>query len=568
MLKPTDSASFNETEQAILEAALQNPDMTNAEIAAETGARVSLVRDVREEHEDEVELPDDDGYGDSSSDSGGVDTDADLSPVQQAILDVAAENPNATNAEIANETGTRLPLVRDTLATHGDDIEATGGGESTTESTTTAASSDELSGTQQEILDVAAEQPDATNAEIADEVGARITLVRDTLADHGDDSSAATAATGSSGDSETDDDGDIQSEIVSLAESNPEMTNREIADEVGVRLPLVRDTLADHGDGGGADSASAGRSGTASGDGDLQSQIVDLAEANPEMTNAEIADEVGARVTLVRDTLADNEYSSSEVETGGDGELPAGVDASVLNDTEQAILELAQSDDDLTNAEIAAQTSTHVAIVRDTRVTYEPDKSADYGGDGTIEADDEDEEETTTTTDESREWTPGDPTELQEEILETALQNDDLTNAEIAAETGARLPLVRDTLADYDDLTLDDLEDGVSSSYEPDEPSSWGDLTEAQQAILDAAAEDPEATNAELAAEVGAGLPTVRDTRRNYEGEISPGGDASGGDEAASSAAAADDGADGVSAGRLVALAVVLLVVILVVISL
>gem|GEM_PF-5733093 len=148
----------------------------------------------------------------------------------------------------------------------------------------------------------------------------------------------------------------------------------------------------------GAGGTAGGSSGGAGGsDSDLQSEIVELAEANPEMTNAEIADEVGARVTLVRDTLADYDYSSSEVETAGDGELPAGVDASVLNDTEQAILELAQSDEELTNAEIAAQTGTTVAIVRDTRVKYEPDKSADYGGEGTIEEDDDDEKKTTTT---------------------------------------------------------------------------------------------------------------------------------------------------------------------------
>ena len=513
MLKPTDSASFNDTEQAILEAALQNPDMTNAEIAAETGARVSLVRDVREEHEDEVELPEDDGY-DDSDDSGSVDTDADLSTVQQAILDVAADNPEATNADIADETGARLPLVRDTLAAHGDAVDATGGGGTSGGSSgssggASGAAGGDLSDGQQEILEYAADNPDATNADIADAVGAR--------------------------------------------------------------LPTVRDTLAEHGDGGSAGGTAGGSGGGASGgDSDRQSEIVELAEANPELTNAEIADEVGARVTLVRDTLADNEYSSSEVETAGDGELPAGVDASVLNDTEQAILELAQGDEELTNAEIAAQTGTTVAVVRDTRVTYEPDKSADYGGEGTIEEDDEDDEETTTS-DTSREWTPGDPTELQEEILQTALENEELTNAEIAAETGARLTLVRDTLADYDDLTLADLEGGVSSSYEPDEPSSWDDLTATQQAILDAAEETPEATNAEIADEVGARLPTVRDTRRNYEDGIGTSGSAGGdtgesSEPATSDTSAADD--DEFSNGRLIALAVILLVIVLVLVSL
>ncbi|TQQ83515.1 winged helix-turn-helix domain-containing protein [Halonotius terrestris] len=502
MKKPVDSASFSETETAILTAALQNPEATNADIAEETGARVALVRDVREEHEDNVELPDD--YDESAA-TGGVDADGDLSAAQESILEYAADNPDATNADIADATGARVTLVRDTLAEHGDSVESTGSSGGDSGSDSTAAASKESSDTQQAILDYADENPDATNAEIADEVGARVTLVRDTLAEHGSGSSSSSSS-GSSGGSST-----------------------------------------------GSDS-------------DLQSEIVDYADENPEATNAEIADAVGARVTLVRDTLADNDYSS-EIETASGGELPAGVSASMLNETEQAILELAQEDDELTNADIAEKTGTTVSVVRDTRVKHEPGKSADYGGEGTIQEDDEDdEEETADETDESREWTPGDPTELQEEILETALQNEELTNAEIATETGARLTLVRDTLTDYDDLTLDDLEDGVSSSYEPEEPSGRGDLSDTEQAILDAADEDPEATNAEIAEQVGARVTLVRDTRENYSdlGSGSSGGDAE--SSAADAGAAGSD--DGLSSGRLIALAVIVLVLIIAVVLL
>jgi len=497
MKKPVDSASFSEAETAILTAALQNPDATNAEIAEETGARVALVRDVRAEYEDEVELPDDV----ADADTGSVDAGGDFSPAQQAILDAAAADPEATNADIAEETGARITLVRDTLAAHGDEIEATGGDGGSDEST--AAASKESSDTQQAILDAAAENPDASNAEIADQVGARITLVRDTLAEHGDEASASSGSSGGSGGSDTS---------------------------------------------GGSD--------------DLHSEIIALADENPDLTNREIAEEVGARLTLVRDTLADNDYSG-EIETASGGELPAGVSASMLNETEQAILELAQEDETLTNADIAAKTGTTVAVVRDTRVTHEPGKSADYGGQGTIEEDDDDDEDETADTDESREWEPGEPSDLQEEILELALENEELTNSEIAAETGARLTLVRDTLADYDDLTLADLEGGVASSYEPEEPSSWSDLSDTEQAILNAAADDSEATNAEIAEETGARVTLVRDTRENY-GDLGP-GDA-GGAADSSEAAAADD--DGVPTGRLIALAVILLIVLLVVLSL
>ena len=41
-----------------------------------------------------------------------------LSPAAERILAVAAARPELTAAEIAETTGARLPLVRDTLETH------------------------------------------------------------------------------------------------------------------------------------------------------------------------------------------------------------------------------------------------------------------------------------------------------------------------------------------------------------------------------------------------------------------------------------------------------------------
>ena len=525
MKKPTDSASFSETESAILEAALRDPSATNAEIAEQTGTRVALVRDVREEYEDEVELPEDAEEADSSVDLD-VDT-ADLSDTQLAVLEAAARDPSATNAEIADETGARITFIRDTRDEYEDQVDVGVEPEPDESDDDTAAAGDdevELSERQQEILDLVAADPELTNAEVAEKTGARVTLVRDTRAEH--------------------------------ADSGFEFGG-EPADDGG--------DASDEADSDGADSN----------DGDIQEQIQVLADDNPEMTYGEIAEEVGARVPLVRDTLADYEYGSGGgIETADGGELPAGVDASMLTDTEQAILELAQEDSELTNAEIAAKTGTHVAIVRDTRVEHEPGKSADYGGQGTIEEDDEDDESEAggATTDDDREWEPGEPSELQTEILRLALEDPDLTNAEVADETGARIPVVRDTRDDYEELTLADLDD----SEEPTESSidaGPGEPTAVQESILDAAADNPEATNAEIAADLDVRVTLVRDTRRTYEADdaATDASDADSTSDAADADNAADETAaepaDGVSMGRIVALAVLVILIIIVILS-
>ena len=463
MKKPTDSASFSETESAILEAALRNPSATNAEIAEQTDTRVTLVRDIRDEYEDEVKLPEDAEEADDSVD---LDLDADdLSDTQLAVLEAAARDPTATNAEVAAETDMRVALVRDIRDEYEDQVDLGVTPETDDADDDTADDEVELSDRQQEILDLVAANPELTNAEVADQTGARVTLVRDTRSAHAD----SVAAGGEPADDATDD----------------------------------------------ADSDATGSAG------DIQEQIQAVAADNPEMTYGEIAEAVGARVPLVRDTLAEYEYSSGGgIETADDGELPPGVDASMLTDTEQAILELAQEDSELTNAEIAAQTGTHVAIVRDTRTEHEPGKSADYGGEGTIEDDEDDDDAAGTvsaTADDDREWNPGEPSDRQTEILTLALENPELTNAEIAAETDARVPVVRDTRDDYDELTLAELDTDTEETVESSIDTGPGEPTAVQESILSAAADSPAATNAEIADDLGVRVTLVRDTRRIYD---------------------------------------------------
>jgi predicted HTH transcriptional regulator len=59
----TDADELTDKQQAILETALENPDMSNAEIAAEVDASESYVSQVRNEYEDEAVLEEKGGSG-------------------------------------------------------------------------------------------------------------------------------------------------------------------------------------------------------------------------------------------------------------------------------------------------------------------------------------------------------------------------------------------------------------------------------------------------------------------------------------------------------------------------
>lgn len=116
----TDSESLTETQRTILKLAANNPEISNAEIAAETGTHVALVRDLRNEHDG---LPaDDDGESapPAGSDAGDHDEPTGL---QSEILAAALDDPELTNREIADRLGARIALVRDTRREYEDDVE-------------------------------------------------------------------------------------------------------------------------------------------------------------------------------------------------------------------------------------------------------------------------------------------------------------------------------------------------------------------------------------------------------------------------------------------------------------
>ena len=507
MAKTTDSVIFSDAEQEILELAVQNPDMSNGEIADETGYRLTLIRDTRRQYEDDVDLAD--GVAETAaSDGPTVDVEDDLTETEREILKLAGENPLITNAEIAEETGARVALVRDTRDTYGDQIETQPVDDTETESLSTGPG--EPSAAQQEILAVATENPELSNSDLAEKTGSRITLVRDTLDQYdgpNESSSGETAESTEPATVDTDGVSDSQAEILEAAAASPEATNRELAEQTGSRITLVRDTLAQQG----ADGS---------------------------------------------ETAADDTTESDDSDVLDD------VDTDSFSDAQLEILELALSNPELTNADIAAETDTSIALVRDTIHDHEYDEkpwvgNVDESDDG--ESDDEDEEIVVESDDEIEipETTASDVfNDRQRAILETALENPELTNGEIAAQTGARLALVRDTRATYEEGV--ELAEGGGESTASTGSTETVTFTEKQQEIIAAAEADEEASIAEIAEQTGSRIPLVRDTLAAADSD----GEAGGTDETetASQASTADD--DGVSNGVLVALvlAIILLV--------
>jgi len=129
---------------------------------------------------------------------------------------------------------------------------------------------------------------------------------------------------------------------------------------------------------------------------ETQTAILELAADDDSLTNREIAERVGTHVALVRDTLSAHadHFEPSEDPAGTESTETAAAepDPADLSETQETILALAAGDTDLTNREIAEQTGTNVAIVRDTRSTYEgtvapSDLDAEVPSDGGAAAD-------------------------------------------------------------------------------------------------------------------------------------------------------------------------------------
>ncbi|MDS0260092.1 hypothetical protein NDI56_11875 [Haloarcula sp. S1CR25-12] len=234
-----------------------------------------------------------------------------------------------------------------------------------------------------------------------------------------------------------------------------------------------------------------------------QQYIVDLVDSEPGMSNADIAEETGTHTALVRDLRKTKQAAAESDDDASPGALSS--QTRVLDDlsgTQAAVLQRAAAEPDLSNARLAEAVGTHTALVRDLR------------------------------------------SDVQAEVLAHTLRNPDATNADIAEELGTHTAIVRD----------------ARSGLEAE--------------ILERSVRNPGLSNAQLAEELGTHIATVRDARAAYEDgigdvDLTPSDD--GGTEPADSTAsepATTDGGDGMS-GTVVALlvGVVLLVAVLVLVS-
>lgn len=269
---------------------------------------------------------------------------------------------------------------------------------------------------------------------------------------------------------------------------------------------------------------------------DTEEAILERVARNPEMTNAEIAQDMDVGIALVRDVrdqhgesgeghnkIVDDTVDASDA-TGGVGP------ANELSQTEQTILETITEEPNLTNAEIAKKVGVRIPLVRDLRKNYRDvisdsrDNLEDFGtetpkdeikqdssngtGDdliellenikGKLEGDINKKSGATVSRvrdireklDQLEDTNTARGVGVHEEIMTTILKNPSASNGEIAEKVDVTIPVVRDVR----NLMTDEL-----------------NIT--QYKIVNYVIENPSATNAEVAKAVGVGIPVVRDIR-------------------------------------------------------
>ena len=176
---------------------------------------------------------------------------SDLTQTQEWIIDLAEENPELSNADIAEETGTHTAVVRDVLADYNSEDDADDESGSTSDGPETVV--DNITGTRAAVLQRAASDPSLSNKAIAEAVGTHTALVRDLR-------------------------NSVQTESLEELLRNPGLSNAEIADAVGTHTALVRDLRND-----------------------IRTTILESSLRNPELSNAELAEELDTHTAVVRD---------------------------------------------------------------------------------------------------------------------------------------------------------------------------------------------------------------------------------------------------------------------------
>jgi len=199
----------------------------------------------------------------------------DPTPTQQYVLDLLDSEPGMSNADIAEETGTHTALVRDLRQAKQAAAESDDDGSSPGKLSSRTRALDALSGTQAAVLQRVAQDPDQSNAELADAVGTHTALVRDLRSD-------------------------VQATVLAHTLRNPDATNADIAEEIGTHTAIVRDA----------------RSG-------LEADILEQSVRNPELSNAELAEELGVHIATVRDARASYEDGLEDVEISAADDGPS-----------------------------------------------------------------------------------------------------------------------------------------------------------------------------------------------------------------------------------------------------
>jgi len=216
---------------------------------------------------------------------------------QQYILDLLDSEPGMSNADIAAETGTHTALVRDLrkakrAAAESDEDDSSPGKLSSRKRVL-----DDLSGTQAAALQRLANDPERSNADLADAVGTHTALVRDLRSD-------------------------VQAEVLAHTLRNPDATNADIAAELGTHTAIVRDA----------------RSG-------LEAEILERSVRNPELSNADLAGELGVHIATVRDARGDYEDAIEDIDLTPSDDGAADPAAAESTGTEPTASEPAGTDD-------------------------------------------------------------------------------------------------------------------------------------------------------------------------------------------------------------------------------
>jgi DNA-binding CsgD family transcriptional regulator len=282
------------------------------------------------------------------------------------------------------------------------------------ESTDPAASGD---ATLQELI---ADNPDLTNREIAEKAGTHVARVRDLR--RGDDREASpTTDSGAASDADDAESGPDDATLQELIADNPDLTNREIAEEADTHAARVRDARRDAWKDDGDDASH--------GDASLQALLAE----HPELSNREIAEQAGTHVARVRDLRqGDDREASPTTDSGATSDDDA---ASGLDD--EALRELIADNPALSNREIAEEADTHVARVRDLRAEGDFASGTDADQSGSVASTDagdstDEPDESETETEEIWETkTPEDSTDGSEDATEEADEESETETEEI-----------------------------------------------------------------------------------------------------------------------------------------